>query len=379
MHRITKKEELAVLLAEASSGNHMARAKLKEALSTSDMPNLFRQVTEYGLLAQYERIQPTWQQYSSRYTVSDFRPQRFMQWNTSMGQLLAQNGGAERPHVLALPRVPELTEYPTFTLEANEELFAVNKYGARYPFSFEAFLNDEFQVISKLPAEMAQMGRDTEDILTTGVLASAEGPNPDFFNDTWDFGPQVPAGNMMEGNPALSIESLEQATFSISQRYIGTRPVTVQQFALVVPPSLALTAQTIVNNSQYLRVVTQPDGSELRFTETNPAAGRVTVVVNPRLPLIDQSENSATTWYLVPSGGSSGPRQSIITTFMTGREAPELRISGDTGNYIGGGEVPGTEGSFLNDDVQYRVRHITGAVGLDPSPTMASLGNDSIS
>src|SRR5690606_40678622 len=137
-------------------------------------------------------------------------------------------------------------------------------------------------------AEMAQMGRDTEDILTTGVLASAEGPNPDFFNDTWDFGPQVPAGNMMEGNPALSIESLEQAMFSISQRYTGTRPVTVQQFALVVPPSLALTAQTIVNNSQYPRVVPQPAGSEIRFTETNPPAARAPVLVTPRPPLLHQ-------------------------------------------------------------------------------------------
>src|SRR5690606_39906509 len=119
-----KKAQLAVLPREHTPRNPKARPKLKEAPSPPDMPNLFRQVPEYGLLAQYERIQPTWQQYSSRYTVSDFRPQRCMQWNTSMGQLLAQNGGAERPHVLALPRVPELTEYPTFTLEANEELFA---------------------------------------------------------------------------------------------------------------------------------------------------------------------------------------------------------------------------------------------------------------
>src|SRR5690606_40244530 len=79
-------------------------------------------------------------------------------------------------HPLMPPQLPTPTLFPyttlfrspTFTLEANEELFAVNKYGARWPFSFEVFLNDEFQVISQLPAEMAQMGRDTEDILTTG-------------------------------------------------------------------------------------------------------------------------------------------------------------------------------------------------------------------
>src|SRR5690606_42019249 len=120
--------------------------------------------------------------YSSRYTVSDFRPQRFMQWNTSMGQLLAQNGGAERPHVLALPRVPELTEYPTFTLEANEELFAVNKYGARDPFSFEDFIIDVIQVISQLLAVLAHVGRDSQDITQNSSTAIDLAHLTDYFS-----------------------------------------------------------------------------------------------------------------------------------------------------------------------------------------------------
>ena len=60
---------------------------------------------------------------------------------------------------------------------------------------------------------------------------------------------------------------------------------------------------------------------------------------------------------------------------LRGYEQPELRVQANAGNYIGGGEVPGLEGSFVNDDVQYRVRHITGAVGVDPSGTMASNGS----
>lgn len=373
-HKIKTAGQLAKVLAEAYKGSHMAKALLKEATSTSDMPELFRQITNQAMLAQYARLPQTWPAFSSRYQVSDFRPQRFMNWNVNTGQLLAQNGGAERTHVLALPRVPELTEYPTFSLEAEEELFAINKYGARYPFSFEVFINDELQVIQSLPTEMAQMAVDTEDVLTTGVLATATGPNPAFFNNTWDFGPQVPPGNIMEGNPELSIAAVQAAISNITSRMIGYRPVTVQQFALVVPPALELMANSIADVANYERVVPQPDGTEIRFNENNPVRGRFTVVVNPWLPLIDQSGNVNTTWYLVPSGGSNGPRRSIVTTFMNGREAPELRISGNTGRYVGGGEVPGTEGSFDNDDVQYRVRHITGAVGLDPSPTIVSLG-----
>lgn len=374
MYKLTSRDQLLERLVAAKNGNFMARAQLKEALSTSDMPELFRQVTDYALLSQYARLPSVWNSFSSRYDVPDFRPQRFMSWNINMQQLLAGNGGADRSHYLALPRVPELTEYPTFQLEAEEELIGLGKYGARYPFSFEVFLNDEFQVIQDLPPEMAQMARDTEDVLSTGVLATSTGPNSAFFNSSWDFGSQVPNGNIMEGNPALSIDAVEQAIHSISQRVIRDRPVTVQQYALVVPPALRLTAQNIVNNTTYLRVVPDDNGGELRFTETNPVSGEITVVVNPWLPLLDTSDTMSTTWYLVPSGGSNGPRRSIVTTFLSGRGNPELRISGDTGRAIGGGDVPSTEGSFTHDDVQYRVRHFLGAVGVDPSPTMVSLG-----
>src|SRR5690554_7913255 len=96
-----------------------------------------------------------------------------MRWESDMSQMINSNGGFER-HSLALPRIPELTEYPTFSLEAEEELFGINKYGGRYAFSFEAFLNDEYQVIQTLPGEMANSARDTEDVLTTGVLATED-------------------------------------------------------------------------------------------------------------------------------------------------------------------------------------------------------------
>src|SRR5690554_4215602 len=282
----------------------------------------------------------------------------------------AQPGAAPHPRA---DRVPDLS------LEAEEELFGINKYGGRYAFSFEAFLNDEYQVIQTLPGEMANSARDTEDVLTTGVLATEDGPNPAFFNTGWDFGPRAPQGNIFPDNPPLTMDTLQEAVNLVAQRTLGngTRPVRVRSFVLVVPPSLELTANTILAQANIIRRVPDGSGGELETTMANPLRGRVRVVVNEWLPILDTSDNSATTWYLLPDGaGSAGNRRpAIITTFMSGREAPELRISGDTGRYIGGGEVPGTEGSFLNDDVQYRVRHITGAAGVDPSGTLVSDGS----
>lgn len=379
MYKIHTAVQLAEKLAEAKGGGHMARAQLKEALSTSDLPELFRVVNQYAMLNQYQQVQPIWEQFSTRWGVPDFRPQRFMRWETDLSQLVNSNGGFAR-QPLALPRIPELTEYPTFALEAEEELFGINKYGGRYAFSFESILNDEYSIIQQLPGEMAGSARDTEDVLTTGVLAGPTGMNPAFFNTGWDFGPGAPNGNIMEGNPELTLDALTTAIAQITARRLGNanqRPVRIQRWVLVVPPSLEMTADTILAQANIIRTVPQPDGSELQTTMANPLSGRVRRVTNEWLPILDTSETSADTWYLLPDGAAASGRNrpAIITTFLDGREAPELRISGDTGNYIGGGEVPGLEGSFVNDDVQYRVRHITGAVGVDPSGTMASNGS----
>jgi hypothetical protein len=49
-------------------------------------------------------------------------------------------------------------------------------------------------------------------------------------------------------------------------------------------------------------------------------------------------------------------------------------VMGDTGRALGGGEINAFEGSFSHDDIQYRVRSIIGAAGIDASAVAVSLG-----
>lgn len=359
------------------SGDPMAGAKLKEAVATADFPVLFNRLVDQGMLAQYAALPSVWQAFSSRVTVPDFRQQRLMEWMPTHDQLPEQSGGQPR-HPLALPRVPELTEYPTFSLEERAEQYGVAKYGERFPFSWEVWKNDEFQVLQDLPGEMSRYAIQTEDVLTTQVLAGADGPNPAFFNTSWDFGPLAAqsgnSGNLLTSNAPLSVEAVEEAIQAISMRRVNGRPVTVQQYALVVPPSLEFTARRIASVAEYTRVNVDGDGNQERFVFPNLVSGRFTVVVNPWLPLVDTSDTSATTWYLVPSGGSDGTRRAIITAFMAGEETPDLRISNDQGQAIGGGAVDPYRGSFSHDDVQFRVRHVLGTAGVNPAPVIVSNG-----
>jgi hypothetical protein len=369
-----KPMELVRAIREASTGQHLAMGKLREAVSSGDFPLLFQAVSQASMLGQYAELPQQWPTFSMRTTVQDFRPARLVRWDAGLDQLPDHNGGADR-HVRALPRIPELTEYPTFNLTTEGQDYFVNKYGARFPFSWEAFLNDELRVLQQLPTEMARWARDTEDVLTTGVLATASGPNPDFFTLTEDFGQLVSPGNYVRNNPPLSLKALEQAITEIGMRQVNGRQVRVQNFVLLVPPSLALTAHSIAQSTTYVHVQRLATDEEIRTNVSSPIAGRFTVVESPWLPLIDQSPTAATTWYLVPAGGQTERGPAIVTAFLRGHEIPEVRVMGDTGRAIGGGDISAFEGSFSHDDIQYRVRSIVGAAGIDASAVATSLGN----
>lgn len=368
--------ELLKVIREATSGSPIAMGRLREAVSSADFPLLFQAVSQASMLGQYAELPQQWPTFSARTTVPDFRPARLVRWDSQMDQLPDYNGGADR-HVRALPRIPELTEYPTFNLTTEGSDYFVNKYGARFPFSWEAFLNDELRVLQQLPTEMARWARDTEDVLTTGVLATATGPNPDFFNQSENFGAQVPAGNYVGNNPPLSLMALEQAIQEIGMRQVAGRQVRVQNFVLLVPPALALTAHAIAQSTTYMRVQRTATDEEIRYNVSSPIAGRFTVVESAWLPLIDQSPTAATTWYLVPAGGETERGPAIVTAFLRGHEIPEVRVMGDTGRALGGAEISAFEGSFSHDDIQYRVRSIVGAAGIDASAVAVSTGDGS--
>lgn len=377
LKEMSRPRDLVRIIAEARSGQPLAMGRLREAVSSGDFPLLFQSVSQASMIGQYAELPQQWPTFSTRMTVPDFRPARMVRWDSHMSQLPDYNGGADR-HVRALPRIPELTEYPTFNLTTEGQDYFVNKYGARFPFSWEAFLNDELRVLQQLPMEMARWARDTEDVLTTGVLATSDGPNPDFFNTVEDFGSQVPAGNYVRNNPPLSLKALEEAIQQIGMRQVAGRQVRVQNFVLLVPPSLTLTAMSIAQSTTYVHVQRLATDEEIRTNVSSPVAGRFSVVESPWLPQIDQSETSASTWYLLPAGGQTERGPAIVTSFLRGHESPEVLAKVDAGRAIGGAEVSAFDGSFSHDDIQYRVRTIVGAAGVDASAVAVSLGNGEI-
>ncbi len=62
---------------------------------------------------------------------------------------------------------------------------------------------------------------------------------------------------------------------------------------------------------------------------------------------------------------------------IRGRGTPELRIATEGGAYLGGGAVPGLEGSFSTDDIQFRVKHYVGGAAIAVETMAVSKGDAS--
>lgn len=349
--------EAGKVLKDAMAGDHGARGIIKshvmgeptsyvESFSTSDLVNVFTIGLNQKTEQQYAEQELVWPKIAKTNYFSDFREQQVIEfdWNKPL-DVVEQAGREITPGGLAV--VPEGTEYPTFGYSAAERTVKLHKHGARMPFFFEYVINDQWQILDTLPAEMVKKARTTEEIEIMRQLVDKNGIRKDVFT-----------GVAKPDTVALTLDSLKDAKQAVSKRKVNGRYVTVNQFALVVPTTLKAVAEDVLATTRWKE--TDAEGREFERTVNN---GDVTLVVSDVLLDINQSADAETTWFLVPLNGNDGTRDSLVQNFLTGHETPEIRVHGDTGMLLGGGSVDFRQGSFLNDSLQYRVRHIvTGSV-----------------
>lgn len=339
------------LFERAASGSGAAMDELKEAISTSDFPQLFGSVLDRSLLETYQQLTPIWSSFAARTTVKDFRAKTLV-------DLLGGRG--------ILEKVGELAPYPQRKPSTATYSLSVGKYGGGFSLSWESIVNDDLSALTQLPTRLAQGASDTEDYLATQLLTDGSGPHGTYFNSTAAGG----ATNLLTGNPVLSTTALSDALTAIGSRKDSEgRPIAINGYVLVVPPALEVTARNILGASE-IRITT---GTQ-EMIVGNWLSGKVTLVVDPWLPVIDTVRGN-TAWYIVPAPTSARP--SLVLGFLQGHETPDLRVKADTGARPGGGSIAPEEGSFDVDDVRYRIRHVLGTTGVDMIGSAASDGSGS--
>jgi Mu-like prophage major head subunit gpT len=318
-----------------------------EAMSTSDFPLLFADSLDRQLYGAYMATIPTWTNYARAATVNDFRPVKRFATSGVRG---------------LLKKVGELDEHERRSQTETEYSYAVDKYEAGFGLSWEAMINDDLGAFVRLPQDLADSVRDSEEEFVTRLICDASGPHATNYTSG--------NANLLNGNPVLTRDNLQAAITKLMKRKDDKgNPIVVKAVRLVVGTGLALVAQEIIDTVEY-RVV---DGNgNIRIIKGNGVAANLGVDINYWIDSVATTANADTSWWVFAD--PAGSRPALEFGRLRGFEAPALYEKVPDMRRMGGGEEPF---SFDTESQEKKVKHVYGGTFVDAKMTMASNGSGS--
>ncbi len=332
---------------------HLHEYRIKEALTTSDFPELFGDVLDRQVLASYKAVDPVWKAFTKMSTARDFKDSyRF-----------AITGGDQ-----LLAKVAEKGEYLASEREEDKYTLSVDKYGRQFDISWEALINDDLGALKDTPERFARAAVRTEHRVTTCLYAYDQTTTAGADVHTFG-GPLYStfAGEINKTSGALTIGYLEQGLEAMAAfTDANGEPIQNRAKFLIVPPALEMTARQILTSANKI-YTGGAAGTAWPTTNVIPQYG-LTLIVDPYLPicsLINEPTYTAsanTQWYLF-----SDPKDiaALEVAHLKGHERSEICMKASDKVTVGGGAIGPMSGDFATDNVLYRVRLVFGGITLD--------------
>lgn len=335
---------IGLLTNERGYRSSIHKAYLKEAETTSDFPLLFGTVLERTLLGKYQIAKPDWRQYVATGTQADFRISNAFGIYGLQGQLKT---------------VKERGEYKSDKLGEGKFAIQLQKYGKKFPLSWEALINDDLGAFSDAASRLADGCLRTEFLQATSLFVSSTGPNTTLFN-TAGTHPIDGTAFANKGTLTLTADNLAATITAMkSQKDADGEPIIIERFHLVVPVGKEFTAMQVLSNNL---LIGQGANAGVVTSENVIAKYPITLHTNPYLDVIDTTHGT-TSWYVF-ADLSAGAAAKL--NFLRGRENPEIVQKMSDKISLGGGAVSPLEGDFDSDSLVWRARHIMGGTQMDP-------------
>ena len=359
--------------------------RVTEAVTSDMVAGWFTSVAQGAFESQYAEQTTTWEKFASTEALPSFRPTQLYELDHDIDATLLRDNGGEVVVPQTMPRIPELTPYPTFGYRASGRWVEVHKEGVRLQMSWEAFINDNWNIIGRFPKDAAFLASRTVDAAVYGALFSLDAAAPGFnTNIIADANATVLQARTADGayvlrdvpkNRPLTFEALCAAIWQVRHTKVNGRYIQVPKFVLLVPPTLKPMADMVTSMTSIEHKEKDAAGATSNKTilSTTPTAG-VEVVESDMVGLLGGSAQGDTNWILAPAGGRTAARRTILRTTLMGMEGVELRAAANQGTSLGGGALSATSGSFDNDDIQFRARMVTGGAVLHTDGIVASTG-----
>lgn len=360
--RTTKRQmEAAKLYFAAREGDTMARAKLQEGISTSDVPTLLEPAINVEFLSKYAAAPTVWNQIAQEKQISYGTEYKFGNFTIDASDIKGKSG---KSHTIGgLPVVPEYAEYPAIKFDTSESSIKVeDKKGLRARLSWEALRKTgDFDLISQFTDYFALAAANEEDFALARQFVTTGGAAASAWSGKGLAGNPSLSGDVLDALTALGAAKAESRNFTVDGNRIG-----VSQWKLVHGTALTSSLENLFGLTGVRNVA-----GDLQY-DVNPGVytGSITTV---EFPALDTISNGATDefWFLVPV---NPVRPNFHEFFLTGERTPLITVK-DSGHFaLSGGEVPARQGSFQEDDIQTRVRHLVEAGTMNSDGFVYSTG-----
>lgn len=288
---------------------------IRRAMSTSDFKLVLMDAINKVLLEDYRDVPTTYQKFTRKASASDFKTL----YRIRVGSLPS------------LRFVPEGAEYKSVTLSEEGEKYAIGKYGATFGITLETIINDDLDVFSRIPSQLARSAKRTVEETVYALINS----NPKMSDGI----PVFDKKHNNLGTPApIGLESLKEARILFrTQKDLAGNFINVTPKYLLVPPTLFVEAQ------MWMKDTTLPGGTN---DQRNPFVNYAEPIESPYLLQAGEVEGSETAWYLFASPDTV---DTIEVAFLDGKETPEIT----------------TNERFENDTLEFKVRLFFGAAFID--------------
>ena len=231
--------------------------------TTSDLPSLFTGAGQRVLEPAYQAAQSPLKQLGRKRTADDFR-----------GISLIKVG-----EFSPLQKVTESGEIKALTVGEAAEGYSLETLAGIFNLSRKAVINDDLSAFARWGEMMGQAAAQAEADQLVALLLQSTGAGPVMNDGVRLF--HADHGNLAGTPSALSIVSLSAARLAMRMQkgLDGKTPVAIAPKFLLVAPDLETTAEQILAELNAATV-----------SEQNPFAGKLTLLVDPRL--------TAKSWYV---------------------------------------------------------------------------------
>lgn len=267
------------------NGNAMAIVGAAFTHTTGDFGLLLADVARRSMLKGYEEAEETFQKWTAKGNLPDFR----------------EMGRVDLTTFPSLRKVQEGAEYKYATIGDRQEKISLATYGELLSISRQAIINDDLSAFTRVPQMMGRAAIRTVGDLVYALLGSSHKMSDGkalFHADH---------NNLMDA-AALSIARFDAAKTKMARQKEGNSVLNIRPAYHIVPVSMESTAKAL------LAAEFDPSMAEARVP--NPVRGMAEVIADARL-----DEQSTKTSYLAAS-----PTQydTIEVAYLDGNDQPYM-------------------------------------------------------